>query len=597
MKRFTFFTALMVLMVALLGVACGDPKPEEPKTIAVTGVTLSPASKVLAPGDSVQLTATVAPEDADDKSVVWSSSKESVATVSDEGLVSAVSEGSATITVKTVDGEKTATCKITVESVPAAVEGVAINKQEIELAPGQTEQLEAIISPENAENKDVRWLSSNYDVANVGRTTGLVTAKANGEATITVKTVDGEKTATCVVKVITPIESISLSSTSATLIPEATLTLVATVLPETASNKNYSWSSSNEAVAKVEDGVVTAVAVGEATISATTEAGGKAATCKIVVAEPTTQIKAISFNITVSQNDATNSWSQRRDAIVKFIEAENPDVIGMQEVTGHQLSYLKDALLGYDHYGVDRGGSNNGFERTSIMYNKQTVEVLDKGTFWLSPTPDTPSKSWSDATTTQLELYYGGKDSQKYHRPCTWIKFKCKSDNKVFFYYNTHLEYGYHAMLGEYPQELGLMGQTAREKGVALIVERIKQQAVNGEVVIFGGDMNQVANDKCFNAAWEYGMKSGRATAESVLSEQNRNSITWNDYDASAHDKEDKNNYSPNSWNMIDHFFLKNCNAVEFRTIRDTNYGGELKGKDNGSYMADHFPILMVFEM
>ena len=200
MKRFTFFAALMV---AILGVACGDPKPEEPKTIAVTGVTLSPASKVLAPGDSVQLTATVAPEDADDKSVVWSSSKESVATVSDEGLVSAVSEGSATITVKTVDGDKTATCKITVESVPAAVEGVAINKQEIELAPGQTEQLEAIISPENAENKDVRWLSSNYDVANVGRTTGLVTAKANGEATITVKTVDGEKTATCVVKVIT----------------------------------------------------------------------------------------------------------------------------------------------------------------------------------------------------------------------------------------------------------------------------------------------------------------------------------------------------------------------------------------------------------
>ena len=585
MKRFTFFAALMV---AILGVACGDPKPEEPKTIAVTGVTLSPASKVLAPGDSVQLTATVAPEDADDKSVVWSSSKESVATVSDEGLVSAVSEGSATITVKTVDGDKTATCKITVESVPAAVEGVAINKQEIELAPGQTEQLEAIISPENAENKDVRWLSSNYDVANVGRTTGLVTAKANGEATITVKTVDGEKTATCVVKVITPIESISLSSTSATLIPEATLTLVATVLPETASNKNYSWSSSNEAVAKVEDGVVTAVAVGEATISATTEAGGKAATCKIVVVEPTTQIKAISFNITVSQNDGENYWSARRDVIVKFINAEKPDVMGMQEVTAHQLNYLTSKLSDYAEYGVDRGNSqspgSNAGERTSIMYNKQTVEVLDKGTFWLSDTPEVSSRSWNDTGSTGYAA-----DAHKYHRTCTWIKFKHKADGKVFFYYNTHLEFGYHANYN--------LGQNAREKGVALIVERIKQQAVNGEVVIFGGDMNQMANDKCFKAAWEYGMKSGRATAESVLSEQNRNSITWNDYNASAHDKEEDNNYSPNSFNMIDHYLLKNCNAVEFRTIRDTNYGGELKGKDNGSYMADHYPILMVFEM
>lgn len=585
MKRFTFFAALMV---AILGVACGDPKPEEPKTIAVTGVTLSPASKVLAPGDSVQLTATVAPEDADDKSVVWSSSKESVATVSDEGLVSAISEGSATITVKTVDGDKTATCKITVESEPAAVEGVAINKQEIELAPGQTEQLEAIISPENAENKDVRWLSSDYDVANVGRTTGLVTAKANGEATITVKTVDGEKTATCVVKVITPIESISLSSTSATLIPEATLTLVATVLPETASNKNYSWSSSNEAVAKVEDGVVTAVAVGEATISATTEAGGKAATCKIVVAEPATQIKAISFNITVSQNDGENYWSARRDVIVKFINAEKPDVMGMQEVTAHQLNYLTSKLSDYAEYGVDRGNSqspgSNAGERTSIMYNKQTVEVLDKGTFWLSDTPEVSSRSWNDTGSTGYAA-----DAHKYHRTCTWIKFKHKADGKVFFYYNTHLEFGYHANYN--------LGQNAREKGVALIVERIKQQAVNGEVVIFGGDMNQMANDKCFKAAWEYGMKSGRATAESVLSEQNRNSITWNDYNASAHDKEEDNSYSPNSFNMIDHFFLKNCNAVEFRTIRDTNYGGELKGKDNGSYMADHYPILMVFEM
>ena len=117
-------------MATTLGVACGDPKPEEPKTIAVTGVTLSPASKVLAPGDSVQLTATVAPEDATDKSVMWSSSKASVATVSDAGLVTAVGEGSATITVKTVDGDKTATCKITVEVEPAAVESVAINKQQ-----------------------------------------------------------------------------------------------------------------------------------------------------------------------------------------------------------------------------------------------------------------------------------------------------------------------------------------------------------------------------------------------------------------------------------------------------------------------------------
>ena len=125
----------------------------------------------------------------------------------------------------------------------------------------------------------------------------------------------------------------------------------------------------------------------------------------------------------------------------------------------------------------------------------------------------------------------------------------------------------------------------------------MKAKATNGEAVIFGGDMNQIANDKCFNPLFDNGFVSGRVTATTVTSEQNRNSITWNDYDASNRDKQENNNYSPNSFNMIDHFFLKNCNAMEFRTIRDTNYGGELKGKDNGSYMADHFPILITVAM
>ena len=308
-------------------------------------------------------------------------------------------------------------------------------------------------------------------------------------------------------------------------------------------------------------------------------------------------VKVISFNITVSNSNGENMWEQRRHAIVNMIHEEKPDVVGMQEATVFQLKQLELLLDRFELYYVARGGNNSPNECTAIAVNTRTMEIVDKGTFWLSPTPDTPSRSWSDEKTTQLELYLGGKDSQKYNRTCSWVKLRRKADGKEFLLFNTHLEFGYHAMHGDYPQELGLMGQTAREKGVALIVERIKQQAVNGEVVIFGGDMNQVANDKCFKAAWEYGMKSGRATAESVLSEQNRNSITWNDYNATEVDARENNSYSPNSFNMIDHYLLKNCNAVEFRTIRDTNYGGELKGKDNGSYMADHYPILMVFEM
>jgi endonuclease/exonuclease/phosphatase family metal-dependent hydrolase len=263
--------------------------------------------------------------------------------------------------------------------------------------------------------------------------------------------------------------------------------------------------------------------------------------------------------------------------------------MGLQEVTALQLNYLTSKLSDYAEYGVDRGNSqspgSNAGERTSIMYNKQTVEVLDKGTFWLSDTPEVSSRSWNDTGSTGYAA-----DAMKYHRTCTWIKFKRKSDNKVFFYYNTHLEFGYHANYN--------LGQNAREKGIALIVERMKAKATNGEALIFGGDMNQIANDKCFKPLFNNGFVSGRVTATTVTSEQNRNSITWNDYDASYHDKEDKNNYSPNSFNMIDHFFLKNCEAVEFRTIRDTNYGGEIDPKNNGGkYMADHFPILITVAM
>ncbi len=588
MKKFLSLLASVCLVASTaMGVACDDDNTTNGDSkVAVTAITLNKAAAKLAPEATLQLTATVAPENATNKTVAWSSSKESVATVSDAGLVTAVAEGEATITATSEDGAKTATCKITVEAVAAEVESISLNRTELDMIPGDEFTLVATVLPEAAENKSVTFRSSNSDIVKVGRLTGEVEAVANGEATITVKSSENDEiTATCVVTVTTPVESISLNKTELVLIPEAKETLVATINPTTASNKNITWSSSAEDVARVVNGEVTAVAAGEATITVTTEDGAKTATCAVEVkaVDKENPLKVVSFNITVSQNDGENDWTARRDVIVKFINTEKPDVMGLQEITGHQLNYLTSKLSDYAEYGLDRGnsqspGSNPG-ERTSIMYNTQTVELLDKGTFWLSNTPDQSSRSWDDTGNTG----YAASD-MKYHRTCTWMKFKRKSDGKVFFYYNTHLEFGYHANYN--------LGQNAREKGVALIVERIKAKATNGEAVIFGGDMNQQANDKCFNAAFNYGMVSGRATATTVTSEANQYSITFNDYEASIRDKQE-NNKGKNAFHMIDHFFLKNCNAVEFRTIRDTNYGGEMKGKDNGSYMADHYPILI----
>lgn len=178
-------------------------KAETTPTVSVTGVTLNKNSLNLTAGETEQLNATVAPTDATNKSVSWESSSPSVATVDETGTVTAVSAGTATITVKTEDGGKTAECKVTVESgstptVP--VSSVSLNQTSMNLTAGSTGQLKATISPSNATSKGLNWTSSDPLVATVDGS-GKVTAVKAGTATITVTTQDGGKTATCTVTV------------------------------------------------------------------------------------------------------------------------------------------------------------------------------------------------------------------------------------------------------------------------------------------------------------------------------------------------------------------------------------------------------------
>ena len=178
----------------------------EKQAVAVTGVTLNKAEATLtAKGQTVQLTATVAPANATNKNVTYATSNEKVATVSPEGLVTAVAKGTADITVTTADGNKTAVCKVTVniadQPTTVAVTGVTLNKAEATLtAKGQTVQLTATVAPANATNKNVTYATSNEKVATVSPE-GLVTAVAKGTADITVTTADGNKTAVCKVTV------------------------------------------------------------------------------------------------------------------------------------------------------------------------------------------------------------------------------------------------------------------------------------------------------------------------------------------------------------------------------------------------------------
>ena len=179
-----------------------EPEPTPP-AVTVTGVTLNKTDLMLEIGGSETLTATVAPADATNKNVTWKSSDATVATVDDNGKVTGVAAGEATITVTTEEGGKTATCRVTVSATSVAVTGVTLNKTELTLETGGSETLTATVAPDDATNQNVTWKSDNPEIVTVDAT-GKVTGVAIGEATITVTTEDGGKTATCKVAVKVP---------------------------------------------------------------------------------------------------------------------------------------------------------------------------------------------------------------------------------------------------------------------------------------------------------------------------------------------------------------------------------------------------------
>ena len=175
------------------------------KATAVTGISLNKKNTSIKVGKTETLVATVEPNNATNKEVEWSSSNTAVATVNDKGVVTAIKEGTAEITVTTNDGKKTASCQVTVtkdttgEEEKVAVTGVSLNKTTTTIKIGQTERLTVTITPSDATNKNVTWKSSDEKVVKV--VDEVITGISEGTADITVTTEDGNKVATCQVTV------------------------------------------------------------------------------------------------------------------------------------------------------------------------------------------------------------------------------------------------------------------------------------------------------------------------------------------------------------------------------------------------------------
>lgn len=272
---------------------------------SITSLTIDSEDFVLSIGKEITLTAISSPSNAYNKNVVWSSSNEAVATVSSEGHVRAIAEGEAVITVASEENPNIRTSvKITVKDLE--VRNIILNIETAELKAGEGMLLEAIVSPETAVNKAVRWYSSDESIVSISPS-GYIQAIRIGSSIITVKSESNpEVTATAIITVVpTMVESVTLNHSVYTLWAHEHLQLTAVVTPEDATNCNIVWTSSDTDIAVVDDnGYVTANAGGTAIITATAADGsGVFATCELtVLAVAEITLDATAFNLKVGES-------------------------------------------------------------------------------------------------------------------------------------------------------------------------------------------------------------------------------------------------------------------------------------------------------
>ena len=280
--------------------------------IHATSISLDVTNKTAERYDRFQLTATIAPLNFTD-AVVWTSSNEEVATVSDTGYVEICGVGTAVITVTA--GNVKAACKIT---VPQLIDWIEFDEDEIELKAGETYQLKPYISPSDATNKKLKYTSSDTKVAEVSAS-GLVTAKSEGEAKIRAAATDGsDEYAVCYVTVTgkAKVTGITLDRTSAEVKRGEKLTLNVTVSPSYASNKKVVWKSANTKIATVDaNGSVTAKAPGRTKITVTSsENSSYQASCTVTVP----------YKITYKLNKGKNNASNPSTYYGKKVTLKNP---------------------------------------------------------------------------------------------------------------------------------------------------------------------------------------------------------------------------------------------------------------------------------
>ena len=262
-----------------------------------------------------------------------------------------------------------------------------------------------------------------------------------------------------------------------------------------------------------------------------------------VACNRTSEIKVMSYNIRLSSGtieaDSIYHWEHRKQASLELMHQEQPTVFGLQEACPDQMDYMVENLPEYGYIGVGREDGKSGGEHMSIFYLKEQVELLDGGTFWLSETPDVPSKGWDAAC----------------KRSCTWTKMKMKDTGKEFAYINTHLDH---------------VGKVAQREGLALICKRFAEIVPVGMPAFLTADFNALTTDPIFEP-----LKAEMFDAREAAPETDRRA-TFNAWQEGGEDNQNR---------VIDHIFFRGAEAHTFKVLRDKNYGAP--------FISDHYPVVM----
>ena len=317
--------AIIVFCLAAFICAC------EKEPVHVERLILDKEALTVQVGETKMINVTVSPANAEDKKVIWTSSDSSIASVSVDGIVTGVAAGTASVKAISDDRGITAVCIVTV--VPRAVTELSIEPAELTLKELEKSILNVKITPENVLNKSIEWTSSDPEVASVSY--GVVYALKAGEATITAKSAEGDRTATCKVTVICPVKGVRLSDHAVTIKVGKSTTLDAEVYPSRAADKTVTWASDNSSVATVSsEGVVTGVASGTARITVRTSDGDFTDECTVAVVSDVEGIslnrteplelevdETYGFKATIKPDGATNpavSWSSTKPEVASI---------------------------------------------------------------------------------------------------------------------------------------------------------------------------------------------------------------------------------------------------------------------------------------